>query len=1186
MTNYAIFEITDGTTSVSFVNGPFYVTNWRPALPGYKSGGSFIDPPMADGRRLVYRKFDNITERIDFVHRAGDVDLAAEDIRRLVLLLEKASQYWISDETGDAVYLKARAHGETNTRYATIVSWALPELANPFAMPFLQADCAVVQTDLSLVVEHSMWRDEPPGTYSLVNISPAMRNHNLVVEGDWERGHYAYSYWTSFGTPTEWQTRKERAHSGLYSVRIIATSGATKGIYQDINDLTPGKSYTITAYALPTAGTGELIAYDGGGFTNGVTDNTVDIGEELLTNTSFETDTSGWANYGFTTFSRSSSQAEDGSWSLRLQLTNASGVLTRATAQTSSFIDVSVGTHVEYSFSAYVDDPHTFSNLSMYGFVQWYTSSGKELDGTVVYGGGLYYRPAPGTPWPPGELGQIIDQPSSGEWHRYEIISEKPEGATKCKVGIKFISSGNDTMGMYFDNASLSAYVQDDYVGQIVQSNYWIPLSVTKTCPGSGSIRVALATNTSTGGTVYFDDIALNREYGQGDEPTARKVFFANYQGENNVSHVFRYDASLVSYSTNLLDETLPYNLFPDPTGSGDEVYFGSSTDNYANSTPFTSLLFDISSVAKATSIVTTWEYWTGSGWAGLTARDETNYFQRSGPNAVTWAMPSNWSNSATVNGVTGWWVRVRISTLTGTLRIPRVRNHPHIINSPYFDVDEDDVLGDVAQRMRYNLFNEGGPIRATELVTISAGADDVLVDTAGMSVTTSGSTATVSEDDAVVIRFQNVNVPQGAIIRNARLYFSAVTGYGGYIAYKIDAEDSDNSTAIGSWANYSGKSWTSQFEQWISYSNYWTIGSGGYHTDRTQNIALPIQEVVQRSGWVNGNSLSIRIIYDWGAGAGENRIFEMYESWSGAWMLEIDYVAKESFTTTMFMGSRSLSRGEDFRSYFNMSFLQPPSITLDTGTNTAFAIYPLGTIFSPSNQTLVINNFENESGSFMDRAIFRIHAPLSSQYVGKYRVFLRAAHQTVASEGSETQFRIKVSTGIGGAGYTGQTTLGKLNYPEILDMGIITVPNIGPADEISISVQSKRQTNAWVFLYDLILMPVDEWVAEFTSPSSKPGGVLDGSTFLDIDSITSERKSIKAVLRRENNSAAMASYIVAGGAASLIPNETQRVWALAMTNLAVSNTNNNSENASFMNAVHAVKAYGSRKYITFRGAK
>ena len=69
----AVLRITDGTNHVDLLGGPYHLANWRPAVAQYKNSGTFIDSPLSEGRRIVYKQFANTVERFDFKQRAADV---------------------------------------------------------------------------------------------------------------------------------------------------------------------------------------------------------------------------------------------------------------------------------------------------------------------------------------------------------------------------------------------------------------------------------------------------------------------------------------------------------------------------------------------------------------------------------------------------------------------------------------------------------------------------------------------------------------------------------------------------------------------------------------------------------------------------------------------------------------------------------------------------------------------------------------------------------------------------------------------------------------------------------------------------------------------------------------------------------------------------------------------------------
>jgi hypothetical protein len=59
--------ITDGTTTIDLIDRSFgfHLDSWEPAIAQYKQGGTFSDSPLADGRRLVDRHFDNAFETFE-----------------------------------------------------------------------------------------------------------------------------------------------------------------------------------------------------------------------------------------------------------------------------------------------------------------------------------------------------------------------------------------------------------------------------------------------------------------------------------------------------------------------------------------------------------------------------------------------------------------------------------------------------------------------------------------------------------------------------------------------------------------------------------------------------------------------------------------------------------------------------------------------------------------------------------------------------------------------------------------------------------------------------------------------------------------------------------------------------------------------------------------------------------------
>lgn len=159
------FVITDGTTEGTvnlFSLKGWSVQEWRPSMPEPKGGGVFRSSPLVDGRRLVYRKMDNVVDTINLVASNESQNLVIADIQRLQRLLEKATSYWTSNWQKEPVWIEAKASNESNTRYAVIADYRLTGFGGPFEQPFFSSSCNSA-TEAILVLEHGMWQETEPG---------------------------------------------------------------------------------------------------------------------------------------------------------------------------------------------------------------------------------------------------------------------------------------------------------------------------------------------------------------------------------------------------------------------------------------------------------------------------------------------------------------------------------------------------------------------------------------------------------------------------------------------------------------------------------------------------------------------------------------------------------------------------------------------------------------------------------------------------------------------------------------------------------------------------------------------------------------------------------------------------------------------------------------------------------------
>jgi type IV pilus assembly protein PilY1 len=116
------------------------------------------------------------------------------------------------------------------------------------------------------------------------------------------------------------------------------------------------------------------------------------------------------------------------------------------------------------------------------------------------------------------------------------------------------------------------------------------------------------------------------------------------------------------------------------------------------------------------------------------------------------------------------------------------------------------------------------------------------------------------SDDQLIGLRFQNVQIPQGATITQARLDFTSGPDESSSASFRIRGEDQDNSPAFTTAQNdLANRSLTSALVHWNNADvGAWT-SNGVYSTPDLTSI---VQEIVNRTGWCGSNALSF-IIYE-----------------------------------------------------------------------------------------------------------------------------------------------------------------------------------------------------------------------------------------------------------------------------------------------------------------------------------
>lgn len=234
-----------------------------------------------------------------------------------------------------------------------------------------------------------------------------------------------------------------------------------------------------------------------------------------------------------------------------------------------------------------------------------------------------------------------------------------------------------------------------DKITLTIERGHW-----GSSAPGSGTAVYASAVET-------FNGRGLGTVDSNGDrEVTTSGVYLSNKCNVANLTHIFHYDDSTTTFSSNLLDASLPFKLFPDPAGVDDIIYFGVDT-SVTDSGPFTDLVFDIGTAAAGTYTLT-WLYSITGDVSTLTVQDNTNNFTNTGLQSVHWIEPFDFV-PLEVNGVTAYWVACQITAFTSMGTVPQQRNR-NIYSTPwaYAEVQAADIEGDIPALLQIQALNVG----------------------------------------------------------------------------------------------------------------------------------------------------------------------------------------------------------------------------------------------------------------------------------------------------------------------------------------------------------------------------------------------------------------------------------------------------------------------------------------------
>lgn len=140
----------------------------------------------------------------------------------------------------------------------------------------------------------------------------------------------------------------------------------------------------------------------------------------------------------------------------------------------------------------------------------------------------------------------------------------------------------------------------------------------------------------------------------------------------NTITHIYRWDASTDTFSSNLFGTTKPYALWPNPSEANDVLFIGASA-------PFSALFLDIGTVGVGGGIGQGYYISDGGSypWSEMAEGsivDGTASFSLSGPRSITIDLGQVTWIASTVNGVSRYWLALGIQN-GGWATIPTQAN-------------------------------------------------------------------------------------------------------------------------------------------------------------------------------------------------------------------------------------------------------------------------------------------------------------------------------------------------------------------------------------------------------------------------------------------------------------------------------------------------------------------------------
>jgi hypothetical protein len=292
----------------------------------------------------------------------------------------------------------------------------------------------------------------------------------------------------------------------------------------------------------------------------------------------------------------------------------------------------------------------------------------------------------------------------------------------------------------------------------------------------------------------------------------------------------------------------------------------------------------------------------------------------------------------------------------------------------------------------------------------------------------------------------------------------------------------------------------------------------------------------------------------------------------------------------SIIMGTRSSDRGSSFRMYLNLSDEQNPAgVNVTPGLNTAFAAY----MEAPTGRAIRYNPGAGQTGVVS----ISLDASISNDYFGRYRCYLRVDREAAVTDcTAQLKIGLQDASGLYTSYYYTSETLTIASEVEayLLDFGIVDVPGFGIAANNEILMPlifeinlANTTANPDVYLYDLILIPIDEWSGEFANYNPDVNLEALGIVvypeyhYLDVNSLDMKRR-VSAFMRYSENGELRYSWkVITSEEMQLQANADQQLFVLMRSWDTADNVW-----IAEVKEIGTTQLYANARYLSMRGSR